>query len=176
LTPRPRMELTFYHLIDQCTQGLRNLEVFLDKSEQDAAAKNYDVAMLLTGRLDQDPLIRHVQMACGYVKSAVAYLSGQTPPNFESVERTIDDLRSRIQMTIAFAESVNARDYAGASEKTVPFAALPGKGTYATDYLLQITIPSTFFHVATAYSILRQHGVALSMRDYLGRPVAIVDV
>lgn len=81
---------------------------------------------------------------------------------------TAHELRERIKKTIAFAESVKQEQYAGASERRIGFSWAPAKIMSGIDYLLQMTLPGTFFHVTTAYSILRHNGVALGKMDYLG--------
>src|SRR6202021_1090351 len=94
--------------ISQCTQMLKNLESWLDKAEEYAGAKTFDVGVLMTGRLapDMRPFIYQVQSACDYVKAAAAWLSGQTPPKHEDNEHTIDGGVARIRKTVDFAESV----------------------------------------------------------------------
>src|SRR5512133_11296 len=111
----------YYQEISQCTQSLKNLETCLDKAEQHAAAKKFDVGVLMTSRLapDMQHFIYQVQSACDYVKAAAAWLSGQTPPKHEDNEQTIDELRARIRKTVAFAETVREAKYAGASERKV---------------------------------------------------------
>src|ERR1700739_4413358 len=160
----------YYQVISQCTQSLKNLETCLDKAEQHAAAKKFDVSVLMTSRLapDMQPLIYQVQSACDYVKAAAAWLSGQTAPKHEDNEQTIDELRARIRKTVAFAESVNEAQYAGAGERKVKFSWAPGKVIGGKDYLLQMTIPNTFFHIAMAYAVLRNGGVDIGKMDFLG--------
>jgi hypothetical protein len=160
----------YYHAIAQCTRALRNLETWLDKAEQHAAAKKFDVAVLMSGRLapDMKPFIYQVQSACDYVKAAAAWLSGQTPPRHEDNEQTIDEIRARIRKTVAFAESVKAAQYAGASERRVSLSWAPGKVLAGPDYLVQMTVPNTYFHVAMAYAILRHSGVDIGKMDFLG--------
>src|SRR5262245_30862685 len=133
----------YHQVISQCTQTLKNLETWLDKAEQHAAAKKFDVGVLMTGRLapDMKPFIYQVQSACDYVKAAAAWLSGQTPPKHEDKEQTIDELRARIRKTVAFAESVKEAQYAGASERKVSLSWAPGKVLGGEDYLLQMKIP-----------------------------------
>jgi hypothetical protein len=152
-----RTDPMYYQVISQCTQSLKNLETCLDKAEQHAAAKKFDVGVLMTTRLapDMQHFIYQVQSACDYVKAAAAWLSGQTPPKHEDNEQTIDELRARIRKTVAFAESVREAQYAGASERKVKLSWAPGKIIGGEDYLLQMTIPNTFFHIAMAYAILR---------------------
>jgi len=166
----------FCQAIQQCAKNLRNLETCFDKAEQHAAAKNFDVGILLTSRLapDQHDFIYQIQSACDYVKAAAAWLSGQTPPKHEDNERTIDELRERIRKTIAFVESVNDAQYAGASERKITLSWAPGKIIGGLDYLLQMTIPNTYFHITTAYAILRHNGVDVGKMDYLG-PINFVD-
>jgi hypothetical protein len=160
----------YYQVISQCTQSLKNLETCLDKAEQHAAAKKFDVGVLMTSRLapDMQHFIYQVQSACDYVKAAAAWLSGQTPPKHEDNERTIDELRDRIRKTVAFAESVKESQYADARERKVKLSWAPGKVIGGEDYLLQMTIPNTFFHIAMAYAILRHNGVDVGKMDFLG--------
>jgi hypothetical protein len=166
----------YYQVISQCTQTLKNLQTCLDKAEQQAAAKKFDLGVLLASRLapDMKDFIYQVQSACDYVKGGAAWLSGQTPPEHEDNEQTIDELRARIRKTVAFAESVKEAQYAGASERKVKLSWAPGKIIGGEDYLLQMTIPNTFFHIAMAYAILRQNGVDVGKMDFLG-PVNLVD-
>jgi hypothetical protein len=166
----------YYQVIGQCTQNLQNVETWLDKAEQLAAAKRFDAGVLMNGRLapDMKDFIYQVQSACDYVKAAVAWLSGQTPPRHEDNEKTIDEVRARIRKTIAFAKSVQAAQYAGADERKVSLSWAPGKVIGGEDYLLQMTIPNVFFHLAMAYAILRNYGVDVGKMDFLG-PINLVD-
>src|ERR1700689_4807350 len=161
--------------IAQCTQAVKNVEAWLDKAEEHAAAKRFDLGVLMTGRLapDMKPFIYQVQSACDYVKAAAAWLSGQTPPKHEDNEQTIDEVRARIRKTVAFAESVTEAQYAGASERKIKLSWAPGKVIGGEDYVLQMTIPNTFFHIAMAYAILRHNGVDVSKMDFLG-PINLV--
>ena len=117
----------YYQVISQCTQALRNLETWLDKAGQHAAAKKFDVGVLMTSRLaaDMKDFTYQVQSACDYVKAGVAWLSGQTPPRHEDNEQTIDEVRARIRKTVAFAESVKEAQYAGASARKVNMSWAP---------------------------------------------------
>ncbi len=120
------------------------------------------------------PFTYQVQSACDYVKAAAAWLSGQTPPKHEDNERTIDELRARIRKTIVFAESVTETQYTGASERKVSLSWAPGKVIGGKDYLLQMTIPNTYFHIAIAYAILRHNSVDVGKQDFLG-PINFVE-
>ncbi len=159
-----------YQVVQQCSRSLGNLKVCLDKAVQHAAAKEFDVTVLLTSRLapDQHHFIYQVQSACDYVKGAAGWLSGQSPPKHEDKEQTIDEVRERIRKTIAFVESVREDQYAGATERKVKLSWAPGKVIGGADYLLQVTIPNVFFHITTAYAILRHNGVDVGKMDFLG--------
>src|ERR1700756_969068 len=166
----------YYQVILQCTQTLKNLETWLDKAEQHAAARDFEVGVLMTCRLapDMKPFIYQVQSACDYVKAAAAWLSGQTPPQHEDNEQTIHEVRARIRKTVAFAESVTEAQYAGAAERKVGLSWAPGKVLGGEDYLLQMTIPNVYFHVVMAFAILRHNGVDIGKMDFLG-PINWVD-
>lgn len=167
----------YFQVVTQCTQSLKTLESWLDKAEQHAAARKFDVGVLLNGRLapDQKPFIYPVQSACDYVKGAAAWLSGQTPPKHADTEQTVAELRGRIQKTVTFAEDVKEEQYAGAADRKVSFSWAPGKVMGGTDYLLQMVVPNLYFHLATAYSVLRHNGVDVGKMDFLG-PINLVDV
>jgi hypothetical protein len=167
----------YYQAISQCTQMLRSLESWLDKAEEHAGAKTFDVGILMTDRLapDMKPFIYQVQSACDYVKAAATWLSGQTPPKHEDTEQMLDDVRARIRKTVAFTETVTEAQYTGAAERKVSLSWAPGKVLGGEDYLLQMTIPNVYFHIAMAYAILRHNGIDIGKMDFLG-PIHWVDV
>src|SRR5258708_1388368 len=155
----------------------KNLESWLDKAEEYAGAKTFDVGVLMTGRLapDMKPFIYQVQSACDYVKGAAAWLSGQTPPRHEDNEQTIDEVRVRIRKTVAFAETVAEALYAGAGDRKVSLGYAPqGKVIGGEDYLLQIAVPNIYFHLTMAYAVLRHNGIDVGKMDFLG-PIDWID-
>jgi len=160
----------YYDIIAQSIQSLKNLEVCIDKAEQHAAAKKFDVGILMAGRLapDMEPFTYQITSACNYLKAAAAWLSGQTPPKHEDNEKTVEEVRARIRKTIAFAESVTEPQYANAAEQNVKLSWVPGKQIGGKDYVLQLTIPNVYFHIAMAYAILRHNGVEVGKMDFLG--------
>lgn len=166
----------YFHVVVQCVQSLRTVEVWLNKAEQYAAAKKCDVGILMSSRIapDMKDFIYQVQSACDYVKGAAAWLSGQAPPRHEDTERTIDQIRARLRKTIDFAGSVSEAQYAGAGERRIEFSWAPGKVLAADDYLLQMVVPNVYFHLTTAYAILRHNGVEIGKMDFL-QPVNFVD-
>jgi len=160
----------YYQVVAQCAETLKNMEVWLDKAEQYAAAKKFDVGVLMTSRLapDMQGFIYQAQSACDYVKGAAAWLSGQTPPSHVDNEQTISEVRARIRKTLAFVEGVEPEQYEGANERSVKIGWAGGRSIGAEDYLMQITIPNVFFHITTAFAILRHNGVDIGKMDFLG--------
>ena len=152
---------------------LRNLSVILDKAQAHADAKKMDPAALCGCRLiaDMFPFARQVQVACDTAKGAVARLAGIEVPRHEDVEQTPAELKQRIAKTIDFILSVKPERIDGSEEKEVVLK-LGGKETRFSglQYLLGHACPNFYFHVTTAYDILRANGVEIGKRDYIGTP------
>jgi uncharacterized protein len=161
----------YYHIVSQCIRSLKNIQVWLEQAERHAAAKNFDVNVLMHSRLapDMQNFIYQVQSACDYVKGAAGWLTGQAPPKHADTEQTIAEVRDRLRKTIAFAESVPEDHYAGAGDRTVQMSWAGGKNIRAQDYVLQITIPNAYFHLSMAYAILRHNGVDIGKMAFLGQ-------
>ena len=167
----------YYRVVSQFTQALKNIDGWLGKAEQHAIAKKFDVGVLMSSRLapDMGAFVYQVQSACDYVKGAAAWLSGQTPPRHEDNEQTIDEVRARIRKTVAFVDSVQEGQFGRAAEQKVAVSWGPlGKILPGEDYLLQVSVPNVYFHVMTAYTILRHNGVDIGKMDFLG-PISWMD-
>ena len=166
----------YFQLVSQCITGLKRLSHQLDKAEELAKAKKFDVKVLLDSRLapDMKAFTYQVQSACDYVKAAAGWLSGQRPPKHQDDEITLAEIRERIRKTVEFAESITEDQYAGAQDRQVKLSWEPGKVIFGTDYLVQITLPNVYFHLAMAYAILRHNGVDIGKMDFLG-PFSLVD-
>lgn len=149
---------------------LHNLETWMDKASAYAQAKAFEVDVLAQARLapDQFPFAGQVQSACDQAKYAAAYLSGKEAPSHPDTEQTFAELRQRIQKCLAFLETVQAKDLAGAAERKVAPPWLGGKWLRADDYMVQVALPNFFFHVTMAYAILRHNGVSLGKMEYIG--------
>jgi hypothetical protein len=149
---------------------LQNLEQWMDKAAAHAQAKSFEVEVLAQARLapDQYPFARQVQAACDQAKYAAAYLSGTEAPSHPDTEQTFAELRQRIRNCLAFLDSFQARDFAGAEERKVSPPWLKGKWFRGDDYLVHFAMPNFFFHLTTAYAILRHNGVDLGKMDFLG--------
>jgi uncharacterized protein len=152
---------------------LRNLSAILDKAQAHCEAKKIDPAVMAGMRLiaDMFPLSRQVQVACDSAKGAVARLAGVDIPKHEDTEQTLAELKQRIAKTIDFLLSVAPEKIDGSEERAVTLR-LGGKDVHYTgiQYLLGHAYPNFYFHVTTAYDILRANGVELGKRDYIGQP------
>ncbi|MGQ0654650.1 MAG: DUF1993 domain-containing protein [Betaproteobacteria bacterium] len=150
---------------------LNALSAILDKAQAHAEARKIEPTALTAFRLypDMFPLTRQVQIACDTAKGAVARLAGVEIPKHEDTEQTFAELKARIASTVEFIQSVPASKIDGSEERTVTLK-LRGQDTSfkGAAYLLGFAWPNFYFHVATAYNILRHNGVDIGKRDYLG--------
>jgi uncharacterized protein len=150
---------------------LRNLSHILDKAQAHCEARKIDPAALTTFRLAPDmlPFTRQIQIACDAAKNGVARISGVEAPKFEDNEATFDELKARIQKTLAYLESVPASALDGTDDKdiTFPIGREKTRTMKAQAYLSTWAQANLFFHITTAYAILRHNGVELGKSDYL---------
>jgi hypothetical protein len=150
---------------------LTNLSAVLDKAAAHADAKKIDPTVLLNSRLfpDMFPLKRQVQLASDFAKGCVARLAGQEPPKWDDTEASVADLKTRIARTIEFINGFTAAQIDGSEDREV---TLQVRGdtvrTSGLPYLTQRVLPNFFFHVTTAYALLRKDGVEIGKRDYVG--------
>ena len=152
---------------------LRNLSALIDKAEVHCATKKIDPAALTTYRLypDMFPFTRQVQIACDTAKGAVARLAGAEIPKYEDTEQTFAELKARIAKTIDFIESMGASKIDGSEEKEIVLAMRSGERRFkGMQYLLGHAYPNFYFHVTTAYAILRHNGVDVGKGDFIGKP------
>src|SRR5947209_1013911 len=152
---------------------LRNLSAIIDKAEAHCAAKKIEPTVLTSYRLypDMFPFTRQVQIACDTAKGAVARLAGVEIPKHEDVEQSFAELKSRIAKTIDFIESVKPERIEGSEEKEIVLPMRSGERRYqGTQYLLGFADPNFYFHLTTAYNILRHNGVEIGKTDFIGRP------
>lgn len=150
---------------------LGNLIDWLDKAEAHAAAKKFDAAVLLGTRLAPDmlPFTKQIQIACDAAKFGVARLAGAEAPKFEDNEATLEELRERVRKTIAYVKSVPAAQIDGTEDKDVVVPRRDGSLTLKGEpYLKHFVLPNFYFHITTAYALLRHNGVELGKGDYLG--------
>ena len=152
---------------------LRNLSAILEKAEAHCAAKKIEPAALTSYRLfpDMFPLTRQVQIASDTAKGAVARLAGIEIPKYEDNEQTFAELKARIARTIDFVESVSAARIDGSDDKEIVLQMRSGERRFkGMQYLLGHAYPNFYFHVTTAYNILRHNGVEVGKADFIGQP------
>jgi hypothetical protein len=152
---------------------LRNLSAILDKAQAHCEAKKIDPVAFMQARLfpDMFAFTRQVQIACDTAKGAVARLAGVEVPKHEDTEQTFADLKARIAKTVDFVLSVSAAKVNGSETREVVLKMRSGEVKFnGMQYLLGHALPNFYFHVATAYNILRHNGVEIGKRDYIGTP------
>jgi hypothetical protein len=151
--------------------GLRNLAAILEKGRADAEARGFPPAVLIEARLapDMHKLPRQVQIACDTVKNAGARLAGIEAPSFPDTEASFEELRARIDKTTAFLEGIGEAALADSATRRIVLK-FPGREMEfsGADYLTLFVLPNFYFHMTTAYDILRHNGVGLGKRDFMG--------
>lgn len=159
-----------YAQITQFTKMLRTLSRLLDKAKQNAEANNFSPDVLLNARLapDMRPLTSQVQMACDTARLAASVLSGKPIPAYDDTEKTVPELKALIEKSVAYVLSIEESDFAGWENRIV---APPGwSGAFlGKDYFYQHGVPNFYFHMVTAYDILRHKGVQIGKMDYIGQ-------
>jgi hypothetical protein len=152
------------------TRMLRNLSAMLAKAEAHAKAKSYDPAVLLNARLAPDmlTLTKQVQIATDHAKGTMARLAGHVPETIEDKETSIAELQARIAKVVAIVEGYTEAQLEGADKRDIsikiPNQELKFSGI---DYLNTWALPNFYFHITTAYAILRHNGVELGKREFL---------
>ncbi|WP_456684457.1 DUF1993 domain-containing protein [Bradyrhizobium sp. P5_C11_2] len=166
------MSLSMYQAsIPVFTRGLGVLSDLLAKGEAHARASGLDPATMVATRLAPDmfPLSGQVQRASDTAKLAAVRLSGGSGPSFADEEATLDHLRARCARTVSYLETVPTEALEDSEARQITFGGGALKATLSGDaYLLTFALPNFFFHVTTAYDILRHLGVPLGKIDYLG--------
>ena len=161
----------FYAItVTQYQKTLSNLSVFLEKAEQFAAVKKIDVDVLLNSRLaaDQFNLIRQVQIACDTAKFGAARLAGKEAPSHPDTEKTLPELQERIKAVQLYLASFIPDDFNDAEQRHISQPRWEGRYLTGLEFLIQHSIPNLYFHVTTAYAILRHNGVDVGKKDFLG--------
>ena len=153
-------------------RALNNLAAILEKAAAQAETRKIDPAVMIGYRLYPDmlPLSRQVQIATDGAKGGVARLAGAEPPKYEDNEVSFADLIARLRKTIAYLESIKPEQIDGSEDKTVSWKTQTTTRTMqGMPYLLSHVTPNVYFHVTTAYDILRHCGVEIGKQDFLGK-------
>lgn len=166
------MQLSMYQAsIPSLIHVLTNLAAIIDKAAAHAATRRIDEAAFLQSRLfpDMYPFSKQVQIATDMAKGCAARLAGQEPPRYPDNESSFAELRARVQTTIDFLGSFNPAQIDGSEERHISLPSRHGTREFTgRNYLLQFVLPNVYFHVTTAYNLLRHGGVEIGKQDYLG--------
>lgn len=162
--------MIYANTIPPFIKTLRNLNDILDKAAQFADSKKIQMEVLLQSRLapDQFPLGRQIHIACDTAKLGASRLTGKDAPVHDDKEVTHAEFKARINSVISYLESFSDKHYADAATRKITTPRWEGKHMTGEDYATHHVIPNFYFHVTTAYSILRHNGVDIGKKDYLG--------
>lgn len=167
------MSISMYQaFIPGTVRALENFIAILEKTAAHAQAKKIDPSVFINARLAPDmfPLLRQVQIASDTVKGGVARLAGEEPPKYEDFETTFAELVARLRKTIAFLQSFTPAQIDGSEERPVVIKMRTGELNFrGQDYLLSFVLPNLYFHITTAYAIVRHNGVEIGKKDFLGK-------
>ena len=155
----------------QMKKQLGQLDKWLETAEAYAKQKSFEPNLYLGFRLapDQFAFVRQIQIVCDTAKLAASRLSGKEAPVQADTEQTLDELRARVKSVIGYLDGFSAKDFEKAAAATVTQPRWEGKTMTGADYFLEHAVPNFFFHLTTAYAILRHNGVPLGKRDFLGQ-------
>jgi uncharacterized protein len=151
---------------------LNNLVAIMERATAHCEEKKIDPATLINYRLypDMFAFAKQVQIAADAAKNGTGFLAGAEPPKFESTEQTFPELIERVKKTLDYVNSFKPEQIDGSEERVI---SIPRGDTMLTfrgqEYLLNRVLPNFYFHITTAYDILRHNGVELGKRDYLGK-------
>ena len=152
-------------------RGFRALGGVLEKGRADAEARKFAPEVLVDARLapDMHKLSRQVQIASDMVKNGAARLAGMEPPSYPDTESNFEELQARVAKTIAFLEGITEAQLEGSETRQITLKFPGQEMTFSgADYLTGFVLPNLYFHMTTAYNILRHNGVQLGKRDFMG--------
>ena len=160
----------YFETFNQMKKHLGQLDKWLETAAAHAESKKFDSKNFLGLRLtvDQFPFARQVQIACDTAKLGASRLTGKDAPNQPDTEETIDQLRARVKSAIAYLDGFSAKDFESAATRSVTQPRWEGKTMTGADYFMEHVLPNFFFHLTTAYALLRSAGVGIGKRDFLG--------
>jgi hypothetical protein len=153
-------------------RGLEALAKILDKAQIQARTEDKDPASLTEARLAPDmyPFTRQIQIVSDGAKGCAARLTGQEPPSWPDTETTFPELKERVQKTVAYLKSVTPEQFTGAEDRQVTLKFPNGMTLEfsGADYVNNFVLPNFYFHLTTAYGLLRMNGIAIGKRGFLG--------
>jgi uncharacterized protein len=165
------MSISMYEAsIPHFVRMLGNLSAILDKAIAHAQTKSIEESVFINARLipDMYPLSQQIQIATYMTRACVSRLAGLEVPSYENNETTFSDFKARIAETIAFLQDIDSEQIDNSYDQPITIKMGVKEVVYTSQvYLLDVIIPHFYFHVTTAYAILRHHGVGLGKKDYI---------
>lgn len=165
-------QISMYHVtVPEFKRSLLALQAILVKAEAFVAEKKITDSVLLGAYLasDQFPLVKQVQIACDNAKGTAGRLAGVEIPKMEDNEASLKELEARIDKTIAFLDTLKPEQFEGSDERDIPVYFMPGKVLTGLEYLNTLGLANFYFHLTTAYSILRHNGMNIGKADFMGQ-------
>jgi uncharacterized protein len=166
------MKMSMYQAaVPPAIRTLTSLSVILEKAATHCEAKKIDPSVLVGARLfpDMFPLSRQVQIATDIAKGGAARLAGQAPPAYDDTETTFAELIARVHKTVAFLKTFAPEQLDGTEDKVITLKMRSGERQFqGIAYVQSFVLPNVYFHVTTAYNILRHNGVEIGKQDFLG--------
>lgn len=162
--------LLYDMMVPQFIKTLKNVDGMLDKAVAYSESRKFDISVLLQARLapDQLDLSRQLQIAADTAKLGCARITEKPAPEHPDTEKTIAEFKNRLATTITYLETLKAKDFENAETRRITTPRWNGKSLSGVEYAIHHSIPNFYFHVTTAYSILRHNGVPLGKADFLG--------
>ena len=164
--------MIYEFVVPQFTKMLGNLLAILDEAEKYAGEKQFEVGVLLQSRLapDQFSLMLQLQVACDTAKLGTARLTDteKDAPVHADTEQTLSEVKARIESVISYLRRFSPEDFATAAQRRISQPRWKGKTLSGQEFLVQHVIPNFYFHVTTAYAILRHNGIGVGKKNYLG--------
>jgi hypothetical protein len=164
------MRRMYYETFRQMKKQLGQLDKWLETAATNAKERSFDPNLFLDFRLspDQFAFARQVQIACDTLKLGASRLTGKEAPSHPDTEKTLEELRARVQSVIGYLDGFSAKDFEKSATATITQPRWEGKTMTGADYFLEHVVPNFFFHATTVYAILRHNGVPVGKRDFLG--------
>ena len=166
------MSLSIYGaLVPVSVRALTNLDHIISVGEKHAAANEIDPAVLVSARLfpDMFPLSAQVQIATDVTRRGAQRLAGVEPPAMDDLDATFEALHERIRLSVNAMSALDAAAFEGSEAREVTIMTARGEMTFnGHDFVFGFVLPNLYFHMTTAYNILRHNGVPLGKVDYLG--------
>lgn len=156
--------------VPEFIRSLEAMKGILAKAQKYAVDKKIEERVILESclALDQFPFKKQVQIVSDYAKGTCAKLAGIENPKMEDTEATLSQLIERMDKTVEFLKTLKSEQFEGSEDREIPIYFFPGKFMYGLEYLNTLALPNFYFHLTTAYSILRHYGMDLGKADYIG--------